>query len=111
MSRFARVVRYVPFLVVVATAVLLSLSLPVRAGDEKHQAVSAVSARFSDSGDELRLTLLLANGDTVRRTYTGDGINRITRLIDLASRKEILLYVDLKGKEIEALYLEFGWQR
>ncbi len=108
-NRMTRVRRSSRLLVLLVFSCAFGAAIwPVVAGDEQHQVVRTVSARFNDNGTALQLTILLANGDTVRKSYGDEDVGRIVKILDLGLRKDVRMYADLRGKELAALYVEFG---
>jgi len=93
---------------ILALAILSAPGTPLLAGDEAHQLVRSVQATFQKDGKELRLTLRLANGDEVRALYDDETTPRIVRILELGMRPGASLYVDLEGKQVISISVEFG---
>ena len=95
---------------ILVVAMILALVAPAMASGEKHQAVRGVRAEYDVQGSmSLNLTLLLGNGDVVKRTYKDEEIAQVTELLKLASQQNVALYVNLsRSKKIEELFIEFG---
>ncbi len=82
----------------------------VLAGDEEHQAVRGVRAAYEGDMAQLRLTVLLGNGDKVERVYADPGeIDALTRVLMLAQENNVRLYASLDAnKDLKRLFVEFG---
>jgi hypothetical protein len=91
-----------------ALAILIAPCAPVLAGDEAHQLVRSYQATFLKDGAELRITLRLANGDEVQALYDAEATPRIVRILELGMRPGASLHVDLKGKQVTSISVEYG---
>lgn len=94
--------------VLVVLALVLAPCAPLFAADEQHQAVRAVQLNVGIDAKVLNVTLRLANGDEVKLAYTEDAVARMLKVFDLGLRPGATLYVDLKDKRVQALYVEYG---
>lgn len=94
--------------VLVVLALVLAPCAPLFAADEQHQPVRAVQLNVGYDAKVLTATLRLANGDEVKVVYNEDAVTRMLTVFDLGMRPGATLYVDLKDKRVQSIYVEYG---